>query len=191
MTGQRVPMEVLDLGTAIATIRAQRRALDEERDYLASDYLRAMIVLHEDGRLLDLRDAMLGFKNVYGGGWSKHVEQAGLPDLRAIERELLGACNDGDGRWRGTFPVERDALRPPKGTWVVYRLLRGVDLLYIGSTGSFLDRVKAHARDKDFDTWEAYRCRDERHCRGLEALLIDKYRPPLNRMIPTPKAVMA
>lgn len=182
---------LLDLAAGLTGSRAQQASIEAERQVFADDFIEAMKGLRAESRLDDLAVAMRGFKAAYGSGWAKRVKASGLPDLRAIEASILAVCNDGDGRWRGTYPLSPDAPRPRRGTWVVYQLLRGDELLYIGSTGSFAERAYAHSRAKEFDSWRAAKCASESHCRELEAALIDRYRPPLNRMIPTPRLVLA
>ena len=185
MTSQNVPtLALFDLGAHMKALRTQRAQLATERDEAASQYVEMVSEIYAAGDLRGVLDAMRGLEIVYGPGWTNFIKDAGLPEKKQVESALLGTCNDGDGMWCGTFPIQPDDFRPTGKTWVVYRLLKGDELLYIGSTGSFLSRIKAHARDKDFDRWQAAKCATEGECRRLEKILINNYRPPLNRMIP-------
>lgn len=185
-----VPPAVFDCAAHIVATTAAMTALEAERETAAAAYLRAMRELRTDGSLTDLIAATEGFRSVYGKGWTTRLKEAGLPQLKTLVAEVRGMCNDGEGRWRGPFPLSTEDVRPAVGTWVVYQLTLGSDLLYIGSTGSLYDRLKAHSREKTFDSWRAARCATEIECRHLETALIDRYRPPLNRMIPAPKVVL-
>lgn len=182
--------QMTDHAATLAGITAQIAALEAERESAALDFLWAMRELHSTDQFTRLRTATEVFRVMYGAGWTTRLEEAGLPSLATLKAEIRGLCNDGEGMWRGPFPLDTDDARPATGTWVVYQLLLGDELVYIGSTGALYDRLKAHAREKVFDSWRASRCENERHCRDLETALIDRYRPPLNRMIPTPRVVL-
>jgi hypothetical protein len=181
-----VPSAVFDSGIGIMALNAQQAAIAAEREAVADQYLDAMTGMGPSDLVLSLE----GFKIAYGPGWSKRAEQAGFPSLSILRSRVLSVCNDGDGRWKGAFPLEPASPRPARGTWVVYQLFLGDELLYIGSTGSFAERINAHKRTKVFDSWRAAECESEQHCRDLEGALIDRYRPRLNRMIPTPRMAL-
>lgn len=187
MTSHIVPHSVYDSLVAIVALNKQHAAIDQEREDFADVCIKSIRTIQEVAELTDLAAAIEGFKIAYGKGWSKRLKAAGLPDLAAVQRAILGVHNDGPGRWRGRFPVNPDDPRPPRGTWVVYQLLAGDDLLYIGSSGDLVVRLKAHSRDKEFDGWRAAECPTEQSCRDLETALIDRYRPPMNRVIPKPR----
>lgn len=186
-----VPHAMFDTYALLSGLRSQRAAIDTERELLADRCIFVMKELHKAGNLRDLLGAVEGFQIIYGEGWSKKLKESGLPKPRQIESAILAVYNDGEGRWRGPAPLARDCPRPARGTWVVYQLLAGDDVVYIGSTGAFVDRVRVHASSKTFDSWRAAECESEAHCRALEAALIDRHRPPLNRMISTPKLALA
>ena len=190
VVSQEVPFAAFDTLAGICGLRAQEKALLGEIDSLVETAVGVMTDFALKGDHAALLEAMQGFRVVYGSGWARRLKTSGLPDVKSVEATLRGVCNDGEGRWRGGYPLEQTASRPARGTWVVYQLLNGDELLYIGSTGAFAERIKAHGRTKEFDSWRAAECQDERHCRQLEAALIDHYRPPLNRMIPEPKLVL-
>lgn len=188
MTGnQQVIPEVFDAAMGILALDAQAKAIAAERNAAVDQYLEVMRGI---GRTSELVDAMRGLKIVYGSGYSKRLTDAGFPSLRDLAARQRSAYNDGEGLWRGAWPLDADDVRPAKGTWVVYQLFQGGELLYIGSTRAFYDRIKAHSYKKDFDAWRAAECPHEDHCRELEAALIDRDRPPLNRMIATPRMVL-
>lgn len=190
MTIHTVPAEVLDELTRLKAFVPQLEALEAERTACADECLESIKGLSQEWPAAVTHRVVTAFGAMYGSGWTKRLEAAGLPTPKQLKAKMLGECNDGDGRWRGPFPMETTDRRPPAGTWVVYQLIWKDELVYIGSTGSLATRLKAHARDKDFDSWRASRCDNESHCRALETALIDRHRPPLNRMIPTPKLVL-
>lgn len=187
----RVPPQILNELVLLGTYQAQITALNTERDAWADECLAHMKWCSARWSDQDLFDAINGFRVAYGDGWTKRLATVGLPTLKQLRATMLGACNDGEGRWRGPFPLAEGDVRPPLGTWVVYQLTLAGELVYIGSSGQFATRVKAHARDKSFDGWRASHCANEAECRDLETALIDRYRPPLNRMIPTPRMVLS
>lgn len=181
---------IINAALGIRGLKAQMLAMESEIEGEAEGYIQGLRELLDGDRLEEMLEHLDYFKSVYGTGFAKRLEASGIPSPREARRILLSRCNDGDGRWVGEFPVAELAVRPPKGTWVVYQLLLGSELVYLGSTGDFLTRLKAHSRDKEFDGWRASQCDSERACRDLETALIDRYRPPLNRMIPTPKVAL-
>lgn len=189
MTSQRVIDGAFNVAVDLLAINAQIAALQVERELELDRYIEHMRSLSDQ----DLLDTMKALKVLHGVGWAKRLDEAGFEcsNIRVLERRLLGTYNDGDGKWRGDFPVAEADYRPTPGTWVVYQLLSRGELVYIGSTGDFLTRLKAHARNKTFDSWRAAKCPSEMDCRDLETALIDRYRPPLNRMIPTPRLELA
>ena len=190
MTSNEVPENIYDLGAALAAAVASHRALTVERDDAAYHYIARMQEMCDRGQVEAVAAALEGFKIVYGPGWSALASNAGIPSLAALRSQIRSRCNDGDGKWVGQWPLSQEDARPSKGTWVVYQLVDGGDLVYIGSTGQLYERLYAHARTKHFDEWRAAECEDERNCRDLETALIDRYRPRLNRMIPTPRVVL-
>ncbi len=189
---QGVPHELFDLASLIVATRSQERCLAAERERFADAYLTEMVGHMSNWTPLSRLEALEAFKLVYGTGYAKRAAAYGIPDLRELRAEARGVCNDGDRRWRGTWPMQQSDMRPARGNWVVYQLL-GSDgeLLYIGSTGDLYARLAAHDKSgKRFAGWRAALCASERECRDLEAALIDRDRPPLNRMIATPRVAI-
>lgn len=133
------------------------------------------------------------FKDAHGPGFQKEWSSQGLPHYNTVTRAsklYRHDANDGEGRWVGPWPLADGACVPPPKTPVVYQLLAGDEVVYIGSTVNMASRLAQHAKDKGFDNWRAAKCESERACRDLETALIDAYRPPFNRMIPTPKVTL-
>lgn len=186
---QYVPESAFNIAVDIYATKAQIAALSSELDEQYDAYVDQMKSFDRSDLLL----AVHGLRALHGDGYSTRLEGAGFEatTVKAIEAKVRGRYNDGDGKWRGCWPLREEDPRPAPRTWVVYKLLAGDELLYIGSTGDFRTRLKAHERDKSFDFWHAAECASERHCRDLETALIDRYRPPLNRMIPTPRLELA
>lgn len=186
---QRVPDITFAVAIDIYGIKAQIAALEAELDQSYTCYVEHMKSLED----ADLLDAAKGLKILHGSGYSTRLKTAGFKSstIQSLEAEVRAKSNDGEGRWCGTWPLGAEDKRPASGTWIVYQLLDGDSLLYIGSTGDFRTRLKAHEREKSFNSWRASRCDNEAHCRALETVLIDRYRPLLNRMIPTPRLELA
>ena len=87
------------------------------------------------------------------------------------------------GKWGGQWPLELTDAFPPKGTHVVYWLYHGesTEPIYIGSSCHWLSRMKQHDRDKLWTRWLARECHNRSQAYRLEAIEIDKHRPPLNK----------
>ncbi len=112
------------------------------------------------------------------------LEPARVPcALEPPPLRLLRAPNEPDGSWSGQWPLQDGDSVPPKRTSVVYSLY-GEDglLLYIGSTGAFLQRMKGH-RMKRWAQWRAQPCISRGAAYRLERDLVAQHRPPLNAVI--------
>lgn len=181
----------LHLGAHLSAIRAQQKTLQCEVDHAAHTFGHVMLQQFHENDLAGLLETIGIFSEQFGPGHTKHWADLGIPKPNELRAMLLARHNDGDSGWRGPSPLGLEDPRPMRGAWVVYQLALGGDVVYIGSTGAFEDRLKAHARDKEFDSWRASHCETERQCRDLETALIDRYRPPLNRLIPKPRIVLA
>lgn len=85
---------------------------------------------------------------------------------RGLVRDALGMNNNG----RRTYH------------FIVYALLHGTEVVYIGrSRSNAAERVAFHRHDgKIFDSVDLYQCRSDRHMRDLEAVLIDQHAPKYN-----------
>jgi hypothetical protein len=95
-----------------------------------------------------------------------------------------------DGTWAGSWPMNFETNYPAKGQPVVYFLRIDGDVAYIGSTDDFRQRLKFHARTKEWTAWNAVHCESRGLAYDLEAEMILKYAPPLNlRGLPTGSAV--
>lgn len=86
----------------------------------------------------------------------------GFPKESDIPRYYPSADGYFEGIENGKF-----ASQYPKVP-VVYELFQNNELVYVGSTGNFSNRVKAHKRDKIFDYWVAYPYPTEGEARGAE-----------------------
>ncbi len=63
----------------------------------------------------------------------------------------------------------------------IYKLYEDDHLIYIGQSSSLYQRLKAHKRDKTFSKTEIYMCQFYQNPDHLEAWLINKYQPHLNK----------
>jgi hypothetical protein len=89
-----------------------------------------------------------------------------------------------DGKWSGSWPMLPGELHPPKDTNVVYWLYgEQQKLIYIGTSRHLLRRLAQHADTKSLVRWEARECHNRSQAYRLEAIEIDKYRPPLNKPV--------
>lgn len=85
---------------------------------------------------------------------------------------------------------ESGEIPPPmKGQNVVYLLLDGSEVVYIGCTRTAVKRLAQHRKrrrqDSEFqwDSTEFIRCDSEEHARDLEAILQQQHRPKYNKRI--------
>lgn len=69
---------------------------------------------------------------------------------------------------------------PGAGIHVVYGLLRGEQLVYVGVSQNFRERLKRHRKDKEFDGWVAEIQADRQSARRREADMISHYKPIYN-----------
>lgn len=89
-----------------------------------------------------------------------------------------------DGRWEGSWPLAPGDVCPSKGTHVVYWLYgEPRKLIYIGTSGQLSQRMAQHADTKTWVRWEARECYNRSQAYRLEAVEIDKHRPPLNKPV--------
>jgi hypothetical protein len=100
--------------------------------------------------------------------------------LKNADRER----QNGDPGWYGTCDTSGISFpRPPKGQPVVYVLYDiNLDPIYVGSTGTFADRLKAHRRDgKPVAHWRAmpYTTREEAYL--AEDAMLRAAKPEMNR----------
>jgi hypothetical protein len=106
------------------------------------------------------------------------LNTASLPKARRIAKAARERLN-GPGYWWGTIPVG-NAPHPPPGQAVVYFLTDSTGLLYIGSSGKFAERIRAHRRTKLFTHWAAIPMATRKIAYQVESALIAQHRPPLN-----------
>lgn len=71
--------------------------------------------------------------------------------------------------------------------YFVYCLYKDGSIIYIGSSTKLLDRLKCHAKDKDFDKVSVCELPSHKDMLDLEIYAIDKIRPPLNKSVPKPR----
>lgn len=70
--------------------------------------------------------------------------------------------------------------------YFVYCLYKDDQIIYIGSSTKLVNRVIAHNKDKDFDSVVYCRLPDKQTMLNFEIYAIDKVKPPLNKIFPTP-----
>lgn len=112
----------------------------------------------------------------YGSRW-----QARIPHTRQQMSRM--AAITGIEQWSGQgMNVYLDPNRPPRGAFVVYVLLDEANHpVYVGSTGSFANRMSHHRRDKVWASWVAYRCDDRAHAYEIERRFLRQYKPEVNK----------
>lgn len=111
----------------------------------------------------------------------RHLEQE--EQLEQVRRSKVTSPASYEGTvWRGSWPLKEGTEYPGKGASVVYFLYDAADALaYVGSTGAFIRRMEAHAKDKVWVRWEALKCRSRDDAYRLEEAEIADRRPYLNR----------
>jgi hypothetical protein len=72
---------------------------------------------------------------------------------------------------------------PGAGTPVVYVLLRGGTIVYVGQSTDVKARVGSHRATKSFDAVELYICDSVLEAADLEAVLINQHLPQYNKRI--------
>ena len=94
----------------------------------------------------------------------------------------LAEPNMPDGSWAGTRSFAY-MPRPPGGQAVVYYLYDGANLVYIGSTDRFEERISVHKnyrRGKQFTHWRASPAGDRCTAYRVERAEIHRLHPHLN-----------
>jgi hypothetical protein len=147
---------------------------------------------HKTGRIDrdDLQDLYVryrdanGHRNRFGQLWTDIV---GVSTAGLCRPELMTRYqpNMPDGSWRGPFPLRDTEHRPRAGVNVVYALYdRQDEPCYVGSTGDFRARLRAHKADgKRFTTWAAWPCKDREEAYQREVQLLRASMPYLNRKV--------
>jgi hypothetical protein len=83
--------------------------------------------------------------------------------------------------YAGSWPITEWIPLPGRGQAVVYVLLRGGEVRYVGRTEALRQRLGAHGGNgRQFDEWRAYRCRNRADAVELEADAQRRLRPPEN-----------
>lgn len=116
--------------------------------------------------------------------WNKHIPHD-PSTLKAKSETAARMRPSHGGYWYGTLPLRHPY--PPDGVDVVYMLLGlGGVLLYVGSTGVFASRVKAHLRvhRQEFTAWIAVPFLDRQVAYGAEREFLRHVHPALNRLFP-------
>lgn len=105
-----------------------------------------------------------------------------IPPLARLTHEPNGP--DGpDGSWTGVWPPLPGDPFPPRLAPVVYVLFDDQHHpSYVGSTGDFRTRIRAHAREKRdlWSTWVAYPCASRSAAYDVETRFLRQYMPALN-----------
>lgn len=65
----------------------------------------------------------------------------------------------------------------------VYALWKDDEIVYIGQTVQLEARLVVHTRDKDFDEYSYFKCRDGMEMDCLESYLINELRPKYNKAL--------
>jgi hypothetical protein len=93
------------------------------------------------------------------------------------------APNGPEGTWAGSWPPAPEDRQPRLGTAVVYVLFDSAnEPIYVGSTGRFLHRLKAHVRDgKPFVAWQACPAASREAAYRIEDRVLNEHLPSMNK----------
>lgn len=108
-----------------------------------------------------------------------------LHEMRSIDRYRPNAAMDyGREYFRGFWPMESFENRPRDGESVVYFLWNSdwSELLYVGSTLHFYQRMKQH-KDKPFARWQAFQCSSRLAAYQFEARYLQRFKPRFNKRL--------
>lgn len=180
-----------DAYESLEMIRTEMDRLSATRAVTAEAVLTWTVEAFErTGDVDRLRQDAARFRDAYGAGFHKLWTAKGLPHFNRLllaKNFYLETPNAGEDRWGGPWPLTDGCHVPPAKTPVVYKLLLDDQMQYIGSSINLVSRLGNHGQDKKFDHWAAFGCPTIEAARRIEIGLIDAYRPPLNRMIATPR----
>jgi hypothetical protein len=163
---------------------AQAEAEDQVIHRAATDYQAGLVSIE------DLLALYLWIRPRTVGGilyrWNRHMPaEAAAQTIRHTVNRIKRHQADPDGIWRGAFPLDPSSRFPATGTSVVYVLFDESNTpCYVGSTGGFDGRLKAHRREgKRFTRWMAYPCRTREDAYVMEERLLREHKPYLNRKV--------
>jgi len=106
------------------------------------------------------------------------------------ENELLLKCGHYESQiLKNPIDRKQDHL-PIAEISAVYFLFRKKELIYIGQTGSLVERIIWHKQDKVFDSIALLKVSEEDRM-IVEALNIDYHQPPLNKQLLTKDQIFA
>jgi hypothetical protein len=118
----------------------------------------------------------------FAGLWSDHMSITPSDVRHHMQYHPPVPNGERQHYWSGPYPYDRAAPRPLKGVAVVYVLYDAMnEPVYLGSTGAFADRMRAHRKKgKQFVWWLAYPCGTREAAYLLEGGLLAARKPPLN-----------
>ena len=71
-----------------------------------------------------------------------------------------------------------------KEEYFVYFLLDGEEIVYVGKSINYHQRLKAHSKNKKFDSYYLLKCKNEKEMDILEFDFIVKFEPKYNSVLP-------
>ena len=80
---------------------------------------------------------------------------------------------------------KRDAKSLLEEEYSVYFLIEGEEIIYIGKSTNYQNRLHQHKIDKEFDSFYVHSCKNRSEMEILEFKMIAKYKPILNKTLPT------
>lgn len=180
-----IPDHVADTLQHIASLRAKIATLTESRIQAEEQFAHRSAVQFRAGTLTydELADVAELFEAASGAGKSLRWETATGVPLQKLRHHRANRPNGPSGSWTGEYPVQPGAPRPMVGKNVVYVLFDDTTRpCYVGSTGNFSDRMRAHRREgKRWTHWTAYECPTRTAAFELENQLLHEHMPYLNR----------
>lgn len=144
---------------------------------------------HGDLALEELAVIFLDIRPRLTPGWTKRWEEY-LPHTRGRIQQLIAdedhgysrAPNAPAGAYRGAWPLARYAPRPALGVSCVYVLYLGDEIIYYGSTHTFVNRLRGHEvrEGRRFTRWLAYPFADRELAYRVEDRLLKRRLPSGN-----------
>lgn len=118
----------------------------------------------------------------FSGVWSDNMTIAPAAIRHHMRYRPPPSQNGAGISWSGPYPYPLNTPRPVKGVAVVYVLYDAAnEPIYLGSTGSFGDRMRWHKKSgKPFVWWMAYPCGSREAAYLLEDGLLAARKPSMN-----------
>lgn len=169
----------------IENLDARAQALEERRIEAEEQMLHRVGAAYEAGQLSlpDLIEIYERYKQLNLAGRMTRWNAA-IPIYWSVVPTLSRHIpNAPGGTWSGAWPFDPDDRLPPTKSFIVYVLFDATnEPIYVGSSGHFRNRLKAHARNGIiFVRWWACPAADREAAYQLEEKLLRERLPKLNK----------